>query len=269
VRELVRLRKNITALERSLSDGSADDPRYAGQRELLANEYNNRALLFELTEFASDLPALFMECRIQYMKAKAHHDQCSRRHANGGPPCEDWWESLGKMQYLSHLIASLEELKRHYSSQELQTELHAQTRGMDFTASTEHLSMLGAMARAEGVSVEQAHLVLDFIEAGGPEVNGQNGQNGSNGSKGRGVAPARMATAARTAAAGARDSNDAAGVTSPARAILPPEDVLPVNSVLVVLQVVVLVILVQLVFLFVVPIQIVLALQVNLVLVLS
>ncbi len=184
VRELVRLRKNITGLERSLSDGNADDPRYAGQRALLENEYNNRALLFELTEFASDLPALFMECRIQYMKAKAYHDRCSQRRANGAAPCEDWWESLGKMQYLSHLIASLEELKRHYSAQELQTELHAQARGKDFAASTEHLSMLGAMAKAEGVSVEQAHLVRDFIEAGQPEINGKNGSNGSNGSRG-------------------------------------------------------------------------------------
>jgi len=184
VRELARLRRNIATLERELANIDPDDPRFAGQRTQLENLYRNREQLFELTEHAYDPAALMMACRMEYMRAQNAHERCPGCD-NRGQPGPEWWASLGEMQYLAHLLSDLNQVM-HQSPHELHEALRAQGRARGFDLETEQMSVLRAMAQAEGTATEHAHLVRDFIEAGGPGLNGRgslNGRNRSNGSK--------------------------------------------------------------------------------------
>jgi hypothetical protein len=184
VRELARLRRNIATLERELAPVDPDDPRFAGQRTQLDNLYRNREQLFELTEYANNPAALLMACRMAYARAEKAHERCPGCDHRGQPGPE-WWASLGKMQYLTHLLNDLNQVM-HQSPHELHEALRAQVRAKDLGAATEQMSVLRAMAQAEGTATEHAHLVRDFIEAGEPGANGHNGLNGrsrSNGSQ--------------------------------------------------------------------------------------
>lgn len=184
VRELARLRRNIATLERELAPTDPDDPRYAGQRTQLENLYRNREQLFELTEYAHDPAALLMACRMAYMRAERAHENCPGCR-NSGTPGPEWWASLGQMQYLAHLLSDLRQLMAQ-SPHEVHQALRAQVRAKDLSSATEQMAVLRAMAQAEGTATEHAHLVRDFIDAGGPGANGLHGLNGrsrNNGSK--------------------------------------------------------------------------------------
>jgi hypothetical protein len=183
VRELARLRRNIATLERELAPIESDDPRYAGQRTQLDNLYHNREQLFELTEYAHDPAALLMACRMAYMRAKRAHQNFANCGSDGQPSPE-WWSSLGQMQYIAHLLNDLRQLMAQ-SPQEVHQALRAQVRAKDLSSATEQTSVLRAMAQAEGTSIEHAHLVRDFIDAGGPGMNGYgpNSHGRSNGRK--------------------------------------------------------------------------------------
>ena len=183
VRELARLRRNIATLERELSHIDPDDPRFAGQRTQLDNLYRNREQLFELTEYANDPAALLMACRMTYMRAKKAHEHIRQLNGMAATPGDEWWASLGTMQYLSHLLSDLRQLMSQ-SPHELHEALHAQVRAKELGSTTEQMSVLRAMAQAEGTATEHAHLVRDFIEAGGPDMNGANGLNGRSRSNG-------------------------------------------------------------------------------------
>ena len=184
VRELARLRRNIATLDRELALIDPDDPRYEGQRTQLENLYHNREQLFELTEFAHDPAALLMACRMAYMRAEKIHENIPA-HNGDGRPSPEWWASLGQMQYISHLLSDLRQVMSQ-SPHELHEALRAQVRAKDLGATTEQMTVLRAMAQAEGTATQHANLVRDFIEAGEPNGNGHHGLNGpgrSNGSR--------------------------------------------------------------------------------------
>ena len=166
VRELVRLRRHIATLERSLATQDDQDSRYDGQRKQLEDAYHTRELLFELTEYAHDPAALLMECRMRYMRVQKQHQRV-RAQMNGHGPTGGWWESLGEMQYYAYLVNRLQELIREYTPEEVEQELRSHTRALDLASTSAQLGLLRAMARAEGTYNENAHLVRDFVEAGG------------------------------------------------------------------------------------------------------
>lgn len=165
VRELVHLRRITAAIERGLEGHTPDDPRTAGQRAILDIEIKNRMLLLDLTAHAGDPADLLMACRLRYGIARRRHERCRERQpANGGSPCDDWWETLGQMQYLCHLIHDLEELLHHYTRADVRLEIRKHARVKDFSASVERVSILRAMAQSEGNVAEKAFLIRDYVE---------------------------------------------------------------------------------------------------------
>jgi hypothetical protein len=164
VREVVRLRRNIARIERGLNGYAPNDPRAAGQRQMLHNEMKCRELLLDLADHATGLGDIQSELRIQYMLAKKRHDRTTRQHPiNGTGPGDDWWESLGKMQYLTHLIHTLDRLMQDYTPEEIREEILKVGRSRDTAQSAQRKEILHAIARAEGSAADRAHLVRHDI----------------------------------------------------------------------------------------------------------
>ncbi len=165
VREIVRLRRNIADLERGLNGRTPNDPRSAGQRAMIDNEMKCRELLLDLAAEASDLPALQMALRIRYGVIKRAHERACRQQsgAYNAASSDDWWDSLGQMQYLCHLSERLSELERAYTPQERQQELRRATRARDLSAAAERAELLHAMTLAEGSATAKAALVRDDV----------------------------------------------------------------------------------------------------------
>jgi hypothetical protein len=159
VRELVRLRRKITKLERALENHVLDDPQTAGQREILENEYNNRKLLMDLTAHASDPAELLMECRMRYMRVERTHMQANVRSASTGTHGQrNWWNTLGQMQYLSHLIHDMEQILNEVSESDLKRAMQVYARHDDISALLDKTSVLHAMAQADSTVTEKAFL---------------------------------------------------------------------------------------------------------------
>lgn len=159
VRELVRLRRKITKLERGLETHAPDDPQTAGQREILENEYRNRQLLMDLVAYAMDPTAFLMECRMRYTRAERRHEEATGRSAfRGTHSQQDWWSTLGQMQYLVHLIHGMEQVLHDGSEADLKREMEAFARNNDVSALLENSAILHAMARAESSVADRAAL---------------------------------------------------------------------------------------------------------------
>ncbi|MBN2470192.1 MAG: hypothetical protein JXN59_05645 [Anaerolineae bacterium] len=160
VREIVRLRHSIASLERGLNDRSSSDPRLAGQRAMLDNERRCREYLLDLAAEMEDLLDLQMTLRIQYAAAKQVHDRCRyNHHQNGSVSCDDWWESLGKMQYLCHLNQSLSALMHDFTREERQEEIRRVTQHKDVGAAAQRAGLFRAIANAEGSASAKEYLV--------------------------------------------------------------------------------------------------------------
>lgn len=161
VREIVRLHHNIDVLERGLNGCNPTDSRSAGQRAMLENEYCCRKALLDLAEDVTDVTGLEQTLRIKYGAAKYRHDHLRDRQPNGKAPCQcdDWWETLGAMQYYCHLTQSLNRLVREISPQEFRAELHKVARSRDVSLAAARSELLHAIASAEGSAVDKQHLV--------------------------------------------------------------------------------------------------------------
>lgn len=149
VRELLRLRHNIARLENSLSQYPAGSDRADGQRALLAVEQHNREMLLDLSEQAADLVGLELALRLRYGKAHQRHNRATRASAaNGHQPGDEWWESLGEMQYLTYLQAQLKALKDRQSPEMLQREIEMATRYKDLGPDMALKELLHAVAHS-------------------------------------------------------------------------------------------------------------------------
>lgn len=178
VREIVRLRHNIASLERGLNGYSPTDPRSTGQRDMLDNEKKCREYLLDLAGQIADLTDLQLTLRIQYGLAKREHERCRERR-NGqrvASQCDDWWQSLGKMQYLCHLSQSLETLMRSYTVDECHAELKRVTASKDLASAALRSELMHAMARAEGSSVDKEYLVRHDVRLPHPNGSSPNGK---------------------------------------------------------------------------------------------
>ncbi len=159
VREIVRLRHSIASLERGLNGRDPSDPRLAGQRAMLDNERRCREMLLDLAAETADLLDLKMTLRIQYAAAKKAHEKHRYHQPGQAVMGDDWWESLGRMQYLCHLSNSLETLMRDYTREERQAEIERVTRHKDVARAAERAALFHAIANAEGSASAREYLV--------------------------------------------------------------------------------------------------------------
>lgn len=174
VREIVRLRRSIAVLERGLNGRNPNDPRSAGQRAMLENEYRCREALLDLAEEADDLAGLQMTLRVKYGAAKYKHEHLfGRKNGQKACQCDDWWASLGAMQYYCHLIQSMDTLLREHPPEKVHDEIHKVARSRDVSASARRSELLHAIASAEGSAADKQHLVrYDVLPTNGRKPGG-------------------------------------------------------------------------------------------------
>ena len=117
---------------------------------MLENERRCRELLGTLAGQTEGLGSLESELHIQYLLAKRAHDHSQEtQHLNGNGPALDWWETLGKMQYISTLMEHLQELTAKYTTEEIEAEIqHAEADELVYKTAL-RTEVLGAMAKAE------------------------------------------------------------------------------------------------------------------------
>ncbi len=178
VREIVRLRRNIALLERVLNGCAPDDPRCAGQPQMMETEQRCREMLLDLAGHAGDLAMLQSQIRLHYLAAKQQHDRCHQHHPmNAHDPGDEWWSSLGRMQYLCFLQGDLDRLMHRYTAAEVKQEIRRAVRAKDLPRASARAEILRAIARAEGSAVSRAYLVQHDVFP----VNGRNEQHAVNG----------------------------------------------------------------------------------------
>lgn len=161
MREITRLHRNIEALSRGVNGELPElNSQIEGQQQMLQAAYRCRQLLLDLAEEASDLTALQLTLRVRYGAAMRAHDRIRARQ-NGTPAARSaqWWEALGDMQYYAHLQASLNELLRQYTEEEIQQEIRRAARARDLSSTAEHDEILHAMASAEASAGSKLALV--------------------------------------------------------------------------------------------------------------
>ncbi len=178
VREITRLHRNIETLSRGVNgDAPQHNGQTEGQHQMVQAEYRCRQLLLDLAEEATSLTALEMALRVRYGVAMRAHDRIRARQA--GTPAvrsDEWWEALGDMQYYAHLQASLNELMRQYTEEELQQEIRQAARARDLSSAAEHAEILRAMASAEASAGSKLSLVRHDPVSPAPE-DGDEGQS--------------------------------------------------------------------------------------------
>ncbi len=168
VRELIRLRRNIARLEGSLTRYPPQSERADGQRALLAIEQRNRIILFDLAEHAADPVALDLALRLRYGKARQRHDRAARASAVDDHHLgDDWWESLGEIQYLAFLQARLKELLQQHGPESIKREIEAAARYKDLGPGLALKEVLHALASSH--RAEQGMLSILQDDIGMPE----------------------------------------------------------------------------------------------------
>lgn len=173
VREIVRLRHSIASIERGLNSHNSADPRLAGQRAMLDNERRCREVLLDLAAEAADVVNLQMTLRLQYAAAKKAHEQHRYHQPGQAVMGDDWWETLGRMQYLCHLHNSLQALMRDFTQEERQAEIERVTRHKDVASAAERAALFHAIANAEGSASDKEYLVRhDVRRYNGASPNG-------------------------------------------------------------------------------------------------
>ena len=104
-REHHLIESNIDRLLRGLETyQDPNDPRNAGQRAMLAIQREHLALIEEMQAHVGDPAEVLTLCALQLAQTAMEHEKSRlHEHSHDGRHSDDWWKTLGRLDYLGKL----------------------------------------------------------------------------------------------------------------------------------------------------------------------
>ena len=119
-REHHRIEGNIDRLERGLTTyDDPNDPCADGQRAMLDIQRDHLALLEEMQQNIERPAEVLSLCALELAQAVIEHDESRlHEHSHNGRHCDSWWQTLGRLDYLSKLTHDVIHLRQQQPAKE-------------------------------------------------------------------------------------------------------------------------------------------------------
>lgn len=173
VDELVRLRHHCVKLSQGLNDCDLDDPHCQGQLQMLENALENYSRLVNLATEVQGVVDLRLALHRRYGAALMQHKRCLRRHRGGSAAhSDDYWATLGKMQYYSHLIRRLQALIAAASDEAIHAATDERPPHEVFQSDARRVETLHGIAASHNTALAQAYLISDYVNGWSSSASG-------------------------------------------------------------------------------------------------
>lgn len=164
--ELSSIRRNCWHIRRGLTGDDLSDPVHAGEIEQLEIELGHYAQVVGLLEYTGTPAEALAAIRRRYLRAQVAHRRCwqARRTAD----CDQWWITLGQVQYLSALYERLRAWLADQPPRELRHEDGDPVPVRALLRACEQLNIFAVQAKAQLYAARHADLVRDDPEVSDP-----------------------------------------------------------------------------------------------------
>ncbi|MBN1963653.1 MAG: hypothetical protein JW910_03330 [Anaerolineae bacterium] len=173
LQELARIRENCRGLKQGLDGEDLNDPIHAGEVDQLEIELGHYAQVVDLIASAHTAVDAQAEMRMRYLRAQRAHQRCTLTRP--AAECDQWWATLGEMQYMSALYTEFQTWLKAHPRTEVDREDGEKVRVEDLRRECDKLNAFAAHAKAHLSAAARSRLVRHDPELPPPNGRGRYG----------------------------------------------------------------------------------------------